>query len=172
MRRFAILGLILLAATLVVFAATDKSKDKDKNKDKKSQTQTQPQTQTEPSVSYETIKEGTSSGVRESMAKLITTDAEWTDLWKKHVSILVPQPLLPEVDFTSESIVAIFAGEKKTSGYRVLIKDVSMKEKDVVVTYKITEPPANSFTLQVVTQPFLLLKVSKPEGGTIQLVKQ
>ena len=171
MRRYVILGSVLLSLAILV-AAADKTKDKKKDKKSETQTQTQPQTQTEPSVSYETIKEGTSSGVRESMARLIMTESEWNDLWKKHVSILVPQPLIPPVDFSNEAVVAIFAGEKKTSGYRVLIKDISMKEKDLVVTYKITEPPANSFTLQVVTQPFLLLKVQKPKGGDIQIAKQ
>src|SRR5437773_9156996 len=106
MRRLLILGSVLLSLAILV-AATEKTKEKKKDK-KQTQTQTQPQTQTEPSVSYETIKEGTSSGVRESMVKVITTEAEWNDLWKKHVSILVPQPLIPPVDFSTESVVAIF----------------------------------------------------------------
>lgn len=170
MRQIIILSAVVLSLALML-AAVEKEKDQDKKK-QKTDTQTQPQTQTQPIVSYETIKEGTSSGFREPLAKVVTSEPEWKDLWKKHVSILVPQPLLPEVDFQEENVIAIFAGEKKTSGYRVVIKDVSYKENNIVVTYKLTEPPSNSFTLQVVTQPFVLLKVRKPATGTIQLAKQ
>ncbi len=106
------------------------------------------------------------------MTKVITNRKDWEDLWKKHVSIIVPQPLVPDVDFDSQVVAVVFAGEKPTSGYRILLKDVSFKGTDVVVTYRQIDPPANSFILQVITQPFLMLKVQKPSGGTVQLAKE
>jgi hypothetical protein len=102
---------------------------------------------------------------------VITTNQEWEDLWKKHVSIIVPQPPVPEVDFENTVIAAIFAGEKNKSGYQVRLKEVVPQGKDVILHYKLVEPPENSLTLTVITQPFIFVKIPKPEG-TVQLTQE
>ena len=142
-------------------------------------TQTQPkakgQTQTRPAevvVSYDVLLEGTYSGVRDPLAKVITDSKDFEELWKKHVSMIVPQPLIPKVDFDGSVVVAIFAGEKRTSGYQIVLKSVAAKDKNVEVTYRETEPPANSMMLQVLTQPFLMLRITKPASGSVILVKK
>lgn len=133
-------------------------------KTSKKQDQEEEQTQTMQTISYEVLLEGTYSGIKEPLQKVITSNEEWEALWKKHVSVIVPQPPVPEADFESFVVVAVFAGEKRTSGYQIRLKEVAPAGKDIVVRYKMVEPPANSFTLQVLTQPFILLKVPKPEG--------
>ncbi len=138
-------------------------------KSKEPQTQTQPQTNV--MVTSEVVQQGTSSGIKDPIAKVISDQKEWEELWKRHVSVLVPQPPVPPVDFETESLAIIFAGEKRTSGYKVIVKNVAAEGNDVTVTYKLTEPPQNGFTLQVITQPFMILKVDKP-SGTIKLVRE
>lgn len=159
---------VMLSCT--AHAAEEKNETKpDQKKQTKTQTQTQPQTV--PTVNYEIILQGTYSGLKEPVAKVITNSKEWEDLWKKHVSVLVPQPPLPEVDFDSFVLAAIFTGEKRTSGYQIVFKEIVPEVNNVVVRYRETEPPANSFTLQVLTQPHIILKIEKPKG-TVQLIKQ
>jgi hypothetical protein len=53
----------------------------------------------------------------------------------------------------------------------VVIKDVSVEVDDVIVKYRLTEPQPNSFNIQVITQPFAMLKIEKPKG-TVRLVKE
>ena len=72
---------------------------------------------------------------------------------------------------SSRVIAAIFSGEKHTSGYRIVLKSIVAKQNDVDVTYQETQPPENSFTLQVLTQPFVMIKISKPVGS-VRLVKE
>lgn len=139
--------------------------------EKKQKDQKEEQTQTMPTISYEVLLEGTYSGIREPLQKIISTNEEWEELWKKHVSIIVPQPPVPEVDFQNYVVAAIFQGEKNKSGYQVRLKEVVPQGKDIIVRYKLVEPPENSFSLMVLTQPFLLLKLPKPEG-TVQLTQQ
>lgn len=138
-------------------------------KSKEPQTQTQPQTSV--MVTSEVVQQGTSSGIKDPIAKIISDQKEWEELWKRHVSVLVPHPPLPTVDFDTESLAVIFVGEKRTSGYKVIVKSVAAEGNDVTVTYKLTEPPQNGFTLQVLTQPFVILKVDKPQGA-IKLVRE
>ncbi len=139
--------------------------------EKKSKNDEEEQTQTMPTISYEVLLEGTFSGIKEPLQKVITTNEEWEELWKKHVSVIVPQPPVPEIDFESNVVAALFAGEKMKSGYQIRLKEVVPQGKDVIVRYKMVEPPENSFTLTVLTQPFIFIKIPKPEG-TVQLTQQ
>lgn len=141
--------------------------------DSKSQTQTQPQSQpqTEVTVTYDVILKGTFSGLKDPLQQVISNEKDFEDVWKKHVSVLVPQPLVPSVDFETSVVVAIAIGEKNTSGYQILVRKVEAQGDNVLVHYRQTEPPANSFLLQVLTQPFLLLRVDRPKGQ-VQLVKE
>ena len=139
--------------------------------EKKSKNDEEEQTQTMPTISYEVLLEGTFSGIKEPLQKVITTNEEWEELWKKHVSVIVPQPPVPEVDFENNVLAALFAGEKMKSGYQIRLKEVVPQGKDVIVRYKMVEPPQNSFTLTVLTQPFIFIKIPKPEG-TVQMTEQ
>lgn len=139
--------------------------------EKKSKDEEEEQTQTMPTISYEILLEGTFSGIKEPLQKVVTTNEEWEELWKKHVSVIVPQPPVPEVDFENNVVAALFAGEKMKSGYQIRLKEVVPQGKDVIIRYKMVEPPQNSFTLTVLTQPFIFIKIPKPEG-TVQMTQQ
>jgi hypothetical protein len=163
---FTLISLLIIC----VFLFADEAKE-EKKKEKKKDAQTQTQPQTEVIVTNEIIQQGTYSGMKDPLAQVITTSKDWEDLWKKHTSVLVPQPPVPKIDFDTEVVAVIFLGEKRTSGYRIVLKSIAAEGDDVVVTYQETTPPANSFTLQVLTQPFVMIKISKP-AGTVNLVKE
>lgn len=156
--KFILIWVILFSLTNILSAQEEPSEDKEG------------ETQTMPTVNYEILLEGTYSGIRQPIQRVITTQEQWEKLWKEHVSVLVPQPPVPEVDFENFVVVALFAGEKNTSGYQVKIKEVVPAQNNVLVRYKFIEPAQNSFTLQVITQPFVLLKIQKPQG-TVQLTQ-
>ena len=149
----------VLVGTLSLSAAEEKKKT-DKNKEEK-----------EVIVNYEVIQQGTYSGKKDAVAQVIDNQKDWEQLWKQHVSVLVPQPPVPEIDFATNVVAVIYAGEKNTGGYAVVIKDVSAETDDVVVKYRLTEPQPNSFTLQVISQPFAMLRIEKPKGN-VKLVKE
>lgn len=163
----------LLIAALILLPAGAKGEDSPQTRPR---TQSQPQSQTQPqtevtTVNYDILLQGTYSGLKDPVQKVIQTEQEFKDLWSKHVSVIVPQPGPPSVDFSQSIVVAIYMGEQKTSGYQILLRNVERKVKDVVVHFRFTEPPANSLTLQVTTQPFVLIRMDKPEGQ-IQFVKE
>jgi hypothetical protein len=159
-----------MVALVVLCSADSRASDQPQT-----QPQTGPQTQTQPqtevTVTYDIVGQGTYSGIKEPLQKVIQTKEEFADLWKQHVSVIVPQPPPPAVDFETSAVVAIYMGEKNTSGFQILIKRVEAQGNNVLVHFKQTEPPANSFTLQVLTQPFVLLRVDKPDGQ-VQLIKE
>jgi hypothetical protein len=162
MKKLAILMVAALMVTLPFYAADEKKKSKkDQDKEEKQ----------EVIVDYEVIQQGTYSGKKDADAEVIDNQEKWEQLWKQHVSVLVPQPPVPEIDFSDNVVAVIFAGEKTTGGYAVVIKDVSADGDDVIVHYRITEPQPNSFTLQVLSQPYVMLRITKPKGS-VKLVKE
>src|SRR5262245_17536426 len=123
------------------------------NADEKSKNEEEEQTQTMPTISYEILLEGTYSGIKEPIQKVISSNEEWEQLGKKHINVIVPQPPVTEVDFENYVVAALFAGEKRTSGYQIRLKEIAPEGTNIIVRYKMVEPPENSFLLQVLTQP-------------------
>ncbi len=160
---------IIFALSFSFFVQAQDTQSNEPEGNKETQTQTQPQT--EVTVTYEIIQQGTYSGIKEAATQVITNKKDWEELWKKHTSVIVPQPLVPEVNFETDVVAIVFSGEKRTSGYRIVLKSIAAEGDDVVVTYQETEPPANSFTLQVLTQPYVMVKIGKP-AGTVKLVRE
>jgi hypothetical protein len=78
-------------------------------------------------------------------------------------------PATPTVDFTKEDVLAVAMGTKPTSGYAIEITKVEYTNFGLlpltgVVHYKETKP--SGFTLQVLTTPSHVVKVTKTPGLT------
>lgn len=175
--RISICALLCLALILFITHARaanetqsqPQSRPEKQSKESKEQAQTQPQT--EVVVNYDILLQGTYSGFKDPLQKVIQTDQEFGDLWKKHVSVIIPQPPIPQVDFNTSLLVAIYMGEQKTSGYQILLRKVEAKQDNVVVHYHFTQAPEHGLTLQVITQPFMFIRIEKPKGQ-VELVKE
>src|SRR5688572_15224775 len=76
---------------------------------------------------FSTIAQGTSSGFTQKAELVIMSADEWRTLWDQHQSIRSPAEPLPQIDFASHVVIAIFAGNKPSSGYEVEVKDVSSR---------------------------------------------
>ncbi|MBI5624232.1 MAG: protease complex subunit PrcB family protein [Elusimicrobia bacterium] len=70
---------------------------------------------------------------------------------------------LPAVDFSKETVIAVFLGEKPTQGYNVDIQfqQDPMNPKRLYVLYKEQAPKSVSFQPQVVSRPYVIRKVPK-----------
>ena len=161
MKFFAVIFIAVFVLSLSLSAEEEKKKKSDKKKEEEK----------EVIVNYEVIQQGTYSGKKDTVAQVIDNKKDWEQLWKQHVSVLVPQPPVPDIDFENNVIAVIFAGEKNTGGYAVVIKTVSAETDDVILKYRLTEPQPNSFTLQVISQPYAMVRIEKPKG-TVKLVKE
>lgn len=119
---------------------------------------------------------GQNAGVREKLFVVVRSQQEWGALWIKHTGGK-PQAR-PAVDFTKEMVVAVFLGERRTGGYKVeitLMADPLEPKSRVVVFYREVPPAGNSFNVQMVSQPYVMVKIPrKPkvdfeEDGTMSI---
>lgn len=121
-------------------------------------------------VNFEIVSEGSSSGVSTKSELVIDTQPEWQALWEQHTSRVSTKPPLPMVDFGTSVIVAIFGGDKPDSCYRLFLREVSKNNSDVTVRYEIVKTPADACLL-VITQPFTMIRILKPQGS-IRIIEQ
>lgn len=103
---------------------------------------------------------GQSAGIKEKLCVVVRTQQEWGALWIKHNHGRAAGK--PAVDFTKEMVVAVFLGERRSGGYKVEVKlmaDPLEPKTRIVVFYREVPPAGASFAVQMVTQPYVMVKV-------------
>ncbi|QAA76921.1 MAG: hypothetical protein BIP78_1155 [Candidatus Bipolaricaulis sibiricus] len=114
-------------------------------------------------LSFETVDQGTSSGIRDPR-QVVVRDAEtWAALWYQHTTGADPRPPVPGVDFTEEIVAAVFLGEKPTGGYAVEITRILLRSDRMVVRAGLSQPGADDVVSQALTHPFHIVRVTRTE---------
>src|SRR5438094_336188 len=73
------------------------------------------------------------SGIHAPLTQVITDQASWAALWRKHTSETSPTPPPPVVDFQREFVIAAFWGDKPNSCYRLDITSGSVEGNSTLV---------------------------------------
>jgi hypothetical protein len=107
---------------------------------------------------------GTNSGIREESQLVITNQADWEALWKRHSANVIPQPPLPKVDFEKESVLVSTLGQRTTGGYSIEIVDVREVDKKAEVIVVNRRPPPGAITIQALTAPIHIVAVPRLTG--------
>ncbi|MFN4179515.1 MAG: alkaline phosphatase family protein [Armatimonadota bacterium] len=107
---------------------------------------------------------GNHCGITEPKRIVITDAKEWAEIWKQVHRGKIPAPKVPEVDFNKNMVVAVFMGQKPTSGYAIQITEVARSNGEVVAKLKETAPAKGAIVLQVLTQPFHIVVVPKVDA--------
>jgi hypothetical protein len=111
------------------------------------------------SVSFESLSNRNSR--RMSAGTEVVQSAEaWATLWSAHNGSSDEQP---EVDFSRQSVLAVFAGEKPTGGYSIRITGVQQQGRSLVVSYSETSPGPDAMVTQVITAPAHLVRIDKSQ---------
>lgn len=101
--------------------------------------------------------QGQSSAIREQRTVVVRTEQEWKSLWVQHSGT----EQAPAVDFSREMVVGVFLGERRTAGYKVavVIQPDPMDSNKIVVFYREIVPAKSGFAAEVVSRPYVLVKV-------------
>src|SRR4030095_13647772 len=67
---------------------------------------------------FVSIGQGTASAIVEMREVVVQSEGDWKKLWTQHAPDGAPPPA---VDFESELVVGVFAGQQPTAGYRIEI---------------------------------------------------
>jgi hypothetical protein len=113
-----------------------------------------------------TIAKGAFGAKTAATRVVCETNTAWQELWADHTADEIPTPALPTVDFSANAVVAVFVGQRPSSGWtvdiiRAELEDVSRGRgrRTLTVLYRVTSPlgPAQD----VLTSPFHIAQVPK-----------
>lgn len=94
---------------------------------------------------------------------LVTSKDQLTNLWYQAYGTQLQVPSVPQLDFSRETVVAIFDGQKPTGGYGVDIHGVSVENGELYVDVVPRTPAAGAVVSQGLTSPWVIIHVLR--GG-------
>lgn len=118
-------------------------------------------------IGFETLVSGTSSGVLSEtpVVRTATTQAEWETLWSEHQAIVSSPDDPPEVDFTSQMVIAVFDQERPTGGYSIEIQNITAGEGATNVFTERTWPGRGCTVTQAFTKPFHIVVADRLDSA-------
>ncbi len=112
-------------------------------------------------IPFATLAKGTSGGPSEPSDMIVRDAAVLESLWVT----ISPEPEkaapLPAVDFGVDMVIAVFAGQKPSSGYAIEVKSIQDVGESIHVQVVDTKPPPEVATMTVITHPYHVVKLPK-----------
>ncbi len=112
-------------------------------------------------LTFESLSTG-QSRIKTAANRTAATQDEFDTLWEEHAGA-DKQP--PQVDFTKQTVLAVFAGPKKSGGYSIKVTSVKLSGKELQVRYHLTEPEKGKLTSQVLTYPSHIVKIDRRKAS-------
>jgi hypothetical protein len=113
------------------------------------------------SIPYETILEGTHSGLDEALGEVVRDQGSWAALWERIHHGVEPRPPLLSVDFSRHMLVAVATGTRSSGGFGVAVRGVSVHEDRLVVEVLETCPAPGAIVTLALTQPVAVVRLER-----------
>lgn len=123
-------------------------------------------------VPAEVILNGTYSAINEKREMIIYTNDEYQKLMVEVYKNLDQMPRIPVVDFTKNSLVAVFSAQKPSGGYFINIDSITIGSKGLTVNVIESSPGSTCNVTDVITQPFEIVKIPKTDEKAVFKYKQ
>lgn len=92
---------------------------------------------------------GGQCGMSKPAVRTISSDADWSALWREAF-----RREAPKVDFSEVFAVAVFLGTRPTGGFSVEFPSPLRDEGALVIPYRVSAPKKSSFVIQAFTSPY------------------
>lgn len=90
----------------------------------------------------------------EQQFEVITGQSQFRHFWGRF-----DQGPAPSLDFTWESVIAVFMGERPTGGYSIHVDSVMHQDDELLVEVVLQAPGPECMTTQAFTQPYEVVSV-------------
>lgn len=110
-------------------------------------------------LSFKTLAKGSASAITVPRRIVIRAETDWRQLWSEHIAGLVPSPPLPQVNFRTDMVIAIFRGETE-GGFPITITVIEKRPTELVVSFQeLSPPPGFPLGVAVIRQPYHVVQV-------------
>lgn len=107
----------------------------------------------------EALLEAQQSGFDGPRRELIRDAETWRSAWSTAHAGREPVPPVPEVDFSSGSVVLAAMGRRATGGYEVIVAEVRRTEEALAVTVREVSPGPGCMVTQALTSPAVAVRI-------------
>ena len=115
-------------------------------------------------VAWEVLAQGQQAvGFDKPQYVLVQNQDQLTNLWYKAYGSKLDVPPVPTIDFSRETVLAVFDGQKPTGGYDLKVRGVSVENGELYVDLVQQKPQEGQLTTQALTSPWMLIHVLR--GG-------
>jgi hypothetical protein len=123
-------------------------------------------------VPWETILDDTHSGLDEALSEVVQDPGGWAALWEHIHRRIEPRPPLPSVDFSRHMLIAVATGTRRSGGFGVAVREVTVHEDRLVVEVLETCPAKGGMVSMALTQPVAVVRLDRlPQTPVFRLVK-
>ena len=105
------------------------------------------------------IAEGSHSAIESARQTVIGDKAAFAALWAEHSAHQNPVPVPPAVDFTMDSVVAVFAGNQPTGGHALALTSLEKTASGWALKLSLVAPGPDCMTTQAITQPWMMVRI-------------
>lgn len=106
----------------------------------------------------------------------LNNEDDLTAIWKQTQAQMLGLSTaeIPQVNFTGESVVAVFMGQRSTAGYQLAMAPQALSVKDGIASLKLhyLSPADDAIRAQVITSPCVLIKLETGAFTQLRIVDQ
>jgi hypothetical protein len=117
-------------------------------------------TQTRGSFTY-------NSGIADSLRIVIRDVKAWRKMWERIHTPFSPEPDLPEIDFSRQSVVVVALGTRPAGGYDIIVDRAYQRDDRLEIIVRKQTPGQTCFTTQAITQPVDIVLIPKTERSVV-----
>lgn len=124
----------------------------------------------EEEVFFDVISSGSQAVIGDdAQYVLIADDATFRQYWNAaHASLLTP-PALPQVDFSRETVLALFMGSQPSGGYGIGLAGLSQVSGEYYADVNLSSPAPGTMTSMALTSPWQLVRILRGGVNTVWL---
>ena len=93
---------------------------------------------------------GNDTAIRRSGEIVVKNDRQWIQFWSEHR----PHEPAPEVDFTKDMVVGVFAGTRPADPFAVEIVGTRGVGQELIVDFRERTPPTGTVAINVSVYPY------------------
>jgi hypothetical protein len=112
-------------------------------------------------LAFETVLDETFSGLEEGLREVVRDEDRWAELWGQIHRTVSPRPPLPAVDFSREMLIAAAAGTRRSSGFDIVVRGVTLREGQIEVEILETCPEPGGMAGMALTQPVEVVRLAR-----------
>lgn len=112
-------------------------------------------------LSFAGVAEDAFSGVHDAKAVVVRDADAWAALWAAHASGRSPAPVMPQVDFSTRMVVAVFAGQTGSACRQVRIDKIGAAAGKIVVSYEERDLQTLAICTQAASSPMIAVTLAR-----------